>query len=325
MTLLRRQFLRLAAGAAALPAVTRGALALDYPTRPVRIVVSFAAGNSPDVVARILAEPLSQRFGRPFIVENRPGAGGNIATEAVARAAPDGHTLLMMATPNLINSLLHDDLSVNFTRDIAPVASLVSGVFAMVVNPSFPAANVAEFIAYAKANPGKINMASVGTGSLTHIFGELFKMKAGIEMVHVPYGGEGLAQTDLMSGRAQVMFDALSASIGLIRSGKIRALAVTTAARSELLPEVPPIADTVPGFNERGWQGLGAPRDTPPEIVQLLNSEINQILGDPKIKAHFADLGQATTPSTPAEFGQFIAAEAETWSNVIKFAGIKAE
>jgi tripartite-type tricarboxylate transporter receptor subunit TctC len=321
----RRQILRMAAGAAALSATSRLAAAQAYPTRPVRIIIGFNAGGAPDVVARLLAQWLSQRVGQNFLIENRPGAGGNIAVEIVVRAPPDGYTLLQVGSPNFINATLYTDLKFDFVRDIAPVASIGSNPFVMEVNPSFPTKTVAEFIAYAKANPGKINMTSTGTGNLTHVIGELFKMMAGVDLVHVPGRGEMQAQSDLLAGRVQVMFDPLISSLGYIRTGQLRALGVTSATRLAMLPDVPTVAETVPGFEVSGGLGIGAPKDTPAEVIDYLNGNIDAALADPEIKARLADLGFAPAPMSPAQFGKFIADETEKWAKVIRTAGIKAE
>jgi tripartite-type tricarboxylate transporter receptor subunit TctC len=323
MKLLRRQFLHLAAGAAALPALSRIADAQTYPTRPVRIVVGLAAGSAPDIVARIVSQWLSERLGQQFIVDNRPGANSNIGTEAVARAAPDGYTLLLAIGSNAVNATLYDKLSFNFIPDFAPVAGIVGVPHVMVVHPSVPAKTVPEFIVYAKANPGKLNMASAGTGGTPHVAGELFKMMAGVEMLHVPYRGN--PRPDLLGGQVQVMFDTVPASIGYIRSGQLRPLAVTTTARLDVLPNVPTMADFLPGYEATGWQGIAAPRTTPVEIIDKLSKEINTALADAKIRAQLANLGAVPTPMTPGEFGKHIANEIEKWAKVIKFAGIKAE
>ncbi len=321
----RRQFLRWVTGAAALSALPRGASALDYPTRPVRVIVGYSAGSAPDIGARLIGQWLSDRLGQQFVIENRPGAGTNLSTEAVVRAAPDGYTLLLVATPNMISGLLHQNLSFNFLRDIAPVGCVGATPFVMVVSPSFPAKTVPEFIAYAKAHPGQINMASNGTGNLTHITGELFKMMAGVDLFHVPYRGEMEAQADLLSGRAQVMFDPIISAIGYIRGDKLRALAVTTATRIDVLPGVPAIAEFVPGYEVEGWLGFGAPSATPSEIVDKLNHEINAGIDDPGIRKRLVDLGNVPTKMSPAEYGKLIAIENEKWGKVIKFAGIKLD
>jgi tripartite-type tricarboxylate transporter receptor subunit TctC len=325
MKLPRRQFLHLAAGAAALPAVSRIAGAQAYPTRPVRIIVGFAAGGPTDVYARLIAQWLAERLGRPFLIENRPGAGGNIATESVVNAAADGYTLLLVAAANTINATLYDNLNYTFVRDIAPVAGMLRSFYVMEVNPSVPAKTVPEFIAYAKANPGKISMASAGSGTPQHVAGELFKMTAGIDLVHVPYRGAAPALTDLLGGQVQVMFDNLTSSIEHIRTSKLRALAVTTTVRSEVLPDVPTVAEFLPGFEASGLYGLGAPRATPTAIIERLNHEVNACLADPKIKARLADLGGTLLPGSSAEFGKLIADETEKWGKVIRAASIKAE
>jgi tripartite-type tricarboxylate transporter receptor subunit TctC len=321
----RRKFLHLAAGAAALPAVSRIARAQSYPTRPVRIIVGFAAGSAPDIVARLIGQWLSERLGKSFVIENRPGAGGNPAVEAVLRAPADGYTLLEVTSTNVWNDSLYDKLNFNFIRDIAPVASILRATFVMEVNPSFPAKTVPEFIAYAKANPGKINMASGGNGTVGHVAGELFKMQAGIDMVHVPYRGLPQALTDLLGGQVQVTFDAVSSSIEYIRSGKLRPLAVTSAMRWETLPDLPTVSEFVSGYEASGWQGIGAPKNTPAEIIDKLNSEINAGLADPKLKVRLGDLKYAVFAGSPADFRKHIAEEADKWGKVIRTANIKAE
>jgi tripartite-type tricarboxylate transporter receptor subunit TctC len=288
-------------------------------------VVGFAAGGNLDIIARLLGQWLSARFGQPFVVENRPGGGGNIGTEAVVRAPPDGYTLLLVGTPNMINATLYEKLNFNFIRDIAPVASIDRVPLVMEVNPAFPAKNVPEFIAYAKANPGKINMASAGTGTGQHVAGELFKMMAGIDMVHVPYRSAGPALADLIGGQVQVMFDGIPSSIEHLRAGRLRALAVTTATRLEVLPDIPTVGDFVPGYEASGVHGIGAPKNTPAEIVDELNKEINAALADPKMKARLADLGVAVLSGSPAAFGKLIAEETDKWAKVIRFAGLKAD
>jgi tripartite-type tricarboxylate transporter receptor subunit TctC len=326
MKLARRRFLYLTAGAAALPLVSHLARAQGaYPARPVRIVVGFAAGGSADIAARLLGQWLSERLGQQVIIENRPGAGTNIATETVVRAAPDGYTLLLAGTANAINATLYDKLSFNFLRDIAPVAGVNREPYVMLVQSSFPARTVPEFIAYAKANPGKINMASAGTGSATHLAGELFKMLAGVDMVHVPYRGGAPALTDLIAGQVQVYFGVTPSSIEHIRAGRLRALAAATAKRIDLLPDLPTIGEFVPGYEASGWYGVGAPAGTPAEIVGTLNKEINGALADPAIQARFAELGSIALPFTPADFGRFVAAETEKWAKVVKESGAKAE
>jgi tripartite-type tricarboxylate transporter receptor subunit TctC len=321
----RREFLRLAAGAAALPAAARAAWAQTYPTRPVHLICGFAAGGPNDIVSRLIAQWLSERLGQQFVVDNRTGAAGNIGTEAVARAPADGYTLLLVSSANAVNATLYSNLSYNFIRDIAPVAGLVRVPNAMVVNPSVPANTIPEFIAYAKANPGKINMATSGNGSTTHISGELFKEMTGIDLVPVAYRGGGPALIDLLAGQMQVMFEPTVSTIAYIRAGKLRALAVTTATRSELLPEVPSVAEFVPGYEASQWYGIGAPKSTPPEIVAKLNQEINAALADPRMKARFTDLGGVPTPMTPAEFAKLIADETEKWGKVIRAGNIKAD
>jgi len=325
MKLPRRQFLHLAAGAAALPAVSRFAWAQTYPTRPVRIIVGFAAGGIADIHARLMGQWLLERLGQPFIIENRPGAGSNIGTEAVVKSPPDGYTLLLATSTNAINATLYDKLSFNFIRDIAPVATISRNAFVMVAHPSMPAKTVPEFIAYAKANPGKINIASAGTGSAGHVFGELFKMMTGINTVHVPYRGAAPALADLVAGQVQAYFAPTAASIEYIRAGKLRALAVTTATRSEALPDIPAVNEFVPGYEASGWSGFGSPKGTPTEVIDKLNKEINAGLADPKIKAQLADLGSPALAGLPADFSRLIAADTEKWAKVIKFAGIKAE
>ena len=321
----RRHVLRLAAGAAALPAVSSVARAQSYPTRPVRWIVPFPAGGSPDIIARLIGQWLSERLGQPVIVDNRPGAGGNIGTEIVVRAPPDGYTLLMALSINAINASLYDKLNFDFIRDTAPVASIASIPIVMEVNPSVQAKTVPEFIAYAKVNPGKINMASAGNGSPAHVSGVLFKMMAGVDMVHVPYRGEALALPDLISGQVQVLFGVMPASLGYIRAGKLRALAVTTAERQEPLPDVPTVGEFLPGFEARGWYGIVVPKATPTEIVEKLNKEINAALADPIMKKRLTDLGAAVFAGSPADFGKFIADETEKWGKVIRAANIKPE
>jgi tripartite-type tricarboxylate transporter receptor subunit TctC len=325
MKLPRRRFLHLAAGAASLPAVSRIAWAQSYPSRPVRLIVGFPAGGPGDLVARLIGQWLSERLGQQFVIENRPGAGSNIGTEVVVNAPPDGYTLLFATSPNAINATLYEKLNFNFIRDITPVAGLIRVPNVMEVNPSVPVHTVPEFIAYAKANPGKINMASGGNGSTPHVSGELFKMMTGVNLVHVPYRGAAPAVTDLLGGQVQVMFDLMSSAIGHIRAGKLRALAVTTATRSEVLPDIPTVGDFVPGYEASTWQGVGAPKNTPAEIVDKLNKEINAGLADRKLKTRLADLGATVLPGSPAEFGKLIAEETEKWGKVIRSANIKPE
>jgi tripartite-type tricarboxylate transporter receptor subunit TctC len=325
MKLPRRNFLHLAAGAAALPAVSRVAQAQTYPTRPVRIVVGYAAGGPADIVARLIAQWLSERLGQPFLVENRTGAATNIATEAVVRAPADGYTLLFVNAANAINTTLYEKLSFNFIRDIAPVANVVRVPNVIAVHPSFPAKTVPELIAHAKANPGKISMATAGNGSTSHIFGELFKMMAGVNLVAVPYRGGGPALIDMLSGQVDVIFVPTAASIEYVRAGRLRPLAITSATRLEALPDLPPVADFVPGYEASSWAGVGAPKATPAEIVDKLNTEINAALADPKMKARLADLGGVVLPGSPADFGKFIADETEKWGKVIRAANIRPE
>jgi tripartite-type tricarboxylate transporter receptor subunit TctC len=325
MNLPRRRFLQLAASATALPAVPRVAWAQTYPTRPVRLIVPLGPAGAADITARLIGQWLSERLGQQFVIENRPGAGGNIGTEAVVRAPADGYTLLLLGPPAAINATLYDKLNYNLIRDIAPVASISRGPNVMVVNPSVPAKTVPEFIAYAKANPGKLNMGSSGNGTSPHVAGELFKMMTGIDMIHVPYRGTGAAMTDLFSGQIQVYFGTTIASIQYINAGSLRALAVTTAMRSEALPDIPTVAEFVPGYEASALFGVGAPKGTPVEIVEKLNKEINAALADPKMKARIADSGGTVLPGSPAELGKLIADETEKWGKVIKFAGIKAD
>jgi tripartite-type tricarboxylate transporter receptor subunit TctC len=325
MKLPRRKFLHLAAGAAALPAVMRFAWAQAYPARPVRLVVGFTAGQTADIAARLMGQWLSERLGQPFVIDNRPGASGTIATELVVRAPPDGYTLLYVTASNYINATLYEKLNYNFIRDIAPVAGNISSPLVMEVNPSVPVKTVPEFIAYAKANPGKLNMASAGNGNSTHVSGELFKMMTGINLLHVPYRGSAPALTDLLGGQVQVMFDLVASSIEHIRAGKLRALAVTTATRLEVLPDVPTVGEFVPGYEASAVGGVGAPKGTPAEIIDKLNKEINACLADPKVRARLAELGQIVTSGSPADFGNFIAGETEKWGKVVKSAGIKPE
>jgi tripartite-type tricarboxylate transporter receptor subunit TctC len=321
----RRRFLQLAASAAALPAVARIAQAQPYPLRPVHIIVGFPGGSASDTTARLIGQWLSERLGQQFVVENRPGAASNLAAEAVAHAPPDGYTLLLVTSVNAINARLYDNLSFDLIHDIVPVARLVRGPGVMEVNPMFPAKTVPEFIAYAKANPGKINMATAGPGSMLDVYGQLFKMLAGVEMVSVPYRGAPPAITDLLGGRVQVVFDTFAASIEFVRAGKLRALGVTTATRSPALPDVPPLADFLPGYDASTWLGLGAPKDTPPDIVDKLNKEINTALADPAMEARIANFGYTVFAGSPAEFGTFIAEETKKWGKVIRAANIKPD
>jgi tripartite-type tricarboxylate transporter receptor subunit TctC len=319
----RRTFLRLLAGAAALPAVSRFAWAQTYPAKPVRIIVGFAAGGPPDIMARLMAQWLSERLGQQFVVENRPGGGGNIGTEVVARAPADGYTLLLTVPANVINVTLYDKLNFNFIRDIVPVASFANTHYVVVVHPSFPARTIPEFIAYAKANPGKLNIASPGTGTGPHMAGELLKMMAGVNLVHVPYRGAAPALTDLIGGQVQVMVVPTAGTIEHISAGRLRALAVTSATRSEVLPDIPTVGDFLPGYAATGWNGVCAAKNTPAEIIETLNGGINAGLADPKIRARIADLGAVPMQMTPTEFGKFIADETTKWGRVVKFSGAK--
>jgi tripartite-type tricarboxylate transporter receptor subunit TctC len=325
MKLQRRNFLHLAAGAAALPALSQTARADTYPSRPVHIMVGFAAGGPNDISARLISQWLSQRLGQQFVVENRPGAGGNIATELVVRSPADGYTLLLVPAPAAINATLYHNLSFNFIRDIAPIGSIVSVPEVLVVNPSVPAKTVPELIAYAKANPGKVNMASAGVGSVPHVAGELFKFMTGINLITVGYRGGGPALVDLLGGQVQMMFEPTLSTLPHVRAGKLRALAVTSARRSAALPDVPTVGEFVAGYEATAWFGLGAAKDTPTQILDKLNGEINAGLADAKIKQRLADLGGAPMPMKRAEFGAFIAAETDKWAKVIKFANIRAD
>jgi tripartite-type tricarboxylate transporter receptor subunit TctC len=325
MKLPRRKFLHLAASATTLPAVLHVTWAQTYPNRPVRMIVPFAPAGTSDIVARLIGQWLSERLGQQFVVENRPGGAGNIGTEVVVRAAPDGYTLLITDVSQAINATLFAKLSFNFIRDIVPIASIVRVANVMVVNPSFPAKTVPEFIAYAKANPGKISVASAGIGTPNHLSGELFKAMAGLNMAHVPYRGGGPAVADLLGGQVDVTFAVVSTAIEYIRTGKLRALAVTSAARQEALPEIPSMADFLPGYEAIGWWGCGAPKGTPDEIVDKLNKEINAALADPKMKARLGDLGGTVVSGSSADFGRLVAGDTQKWAKVIKAAGIKAE
>ena len=325
MTLPRRQFLQLAAGTLALPAISRSTHAQTYPARSVRLVVGFTAGNSADILARLIGQWLSERLGQPFIIENRPGAGGNIGTEAVVRAPADGYTLLLCGIVNATNVTLYDQLNFNFIRDIAPVAGVIRGAYVLAVNPSVPAKTVPEFIAYAKANPGKINMASAGTGTSIHMSGELFKLMTGINMQHVPYRGSAPMLTDLLAGQVQIAFDNLQPSMPHIKAGKLRALAVTTAMRSDALPDLPTIGDFVAGYEASTWNGICAPKNTPTDIVDRLNREINAGLADAKLQARLTEMGAWALPGSPADCGKLIADEIEKWGKVIRTGNIKAE
>jgi tripartite-type tricarboxylate transporter receptor subunit TctC len=319
----RRHFLHLAAGTGAILAVSRAVRGDDYPTRTVRFVVGFPGGSATDIIGRLIAQSLSERLGQQFIVDNRPGAASNIAAELVVRAPADGYTLLEVAPPNAINATLYDNLSFNFIRDIAPVAGIVRYPYVMVVNSSFPTKTVPEFIAYAKANPGKINMASAGNGSVPHVAGELFKMMTGVEMLHVPYRGSYFS--DLLGGQVQVVFTPLPAAMGYIKAGTLRALAVTTAAQSDALLDIPTVGDFVPGYEASSWQGVGAPESTPVAIIDKLNREINSVVADPKMRARLAELGGTPLAGSPADFGKLISDETAKWAKVVKFAGIKPD
>jgi tripartite-type tricarboxylate transporter receptor subunit TctC len=325
MKLPRRKFMHLAVGTAVLPAISRFAWAQAYPTRPVHLIVGFAAGGPQDIVMRLIGQWLSERLGQSFIIENRPGAGGNVGAEAVVHADPDGYTLLSVSSPNAINATLYTNLNFNFIRDIAPVASIMRVPLVMEVNPSVPVKTVPEFIAYAKANPGKISYASAGIGTPQHVSAEMFKLMTGVEMVHVPYRGAAPALQDLIGGQVQVMIDTTPASMQHIKSGRVRPLAVTTAMRADVLPDLPTVADFVPGYEATSWFGIGAPKKTPEEIIEKLNKEINAALADPRIKTRLVDLGGTVLPGSPAEFGKLIAAETEKWAKVVKFSGAKPD
>jgi tripartite-type tricarboxylate transporter receptor subunit TctC len=321
----RRQFLRLAAAAAVLPAVSSIASAQAYPTRPVRLIIGYTPGGSADLTARLMGQWLSERLGQPFVIENRPGGGTNIATEAVIRAAPDGYTLLLVAPANAINATLYDKLNFNFLQEIEPIAGIIRFPNVVVVNPSVPVNTIPELIAYAKANPGKLNMASSGNGSTIHMSGELFKMLTGINMVHVPYRGGAPALTDMLSGQVQVMFDNIPTCAEHVKSGKLRGLAVTSTARSEVLPDLPTVADFLPGYEASAWYGLAAPKGTPREIVEALNKAVNAVLADPVAKKRFAEVGAILLPGSAADFGKLLADETEKWGKVVKFAGAKVD
>ena len=325
MKLSRRNLLHLSAGAVALPALSRRARAQTYPARPVRIIVGLAAGGGTDIVARLMGQWLSERLGQSVIVESRPGGGTNIATEAVVRAPPDGYTLLLVAPANAINATLYDKLSFDFLRDIVPVAGIIRFPNVVDVNPSLPVKSIPELIAYAKTNPGKLNMASSGNGSTIHMSGELFKMMTGINMVHVPYRGGAPALTDLIAGQVHVMFDNLPTSAEHVRSGRLRGLAVTGTARSHVLPDLPTVADFLPGYEASAWYGLGAPRNTPAAVIDRLNDAVNAILADPTSQGRFAELGASLLPGSPADFGKLLADETEKWGKVVKFAGAKPD
>jgi tripartite-type tricarboxylate transporter receptor subunit TctC len=325
MNLPRRQVLRLAAGAVATPAMARHALADTYPSRPVRFLSGFAAAGGNDIISRLMGQWLTERLGQAFVIENRPGAGTNIAAEVVINSPPDGYTLFGTNLSNAINAALYEKLNFNFMRDMLPVAGIAQAPSAFAVNSSVPVKTLPEFIAYAKANPGRINMGSAGVGSTSHLAGELFKMMAGVNLVHVPYRGNALALTDLISGQIEVLFPSLGSSIEYVKTGKVRALAVTGATRSDALPDLPTVAETLPGYEAASFYGIGAPRNTPPEVVEILNRTVNAGLADPKLKARLADLGSVPLPGEPATFGKLIADETEKWGKVIRFAGIKAQ
>jgi len=323
MKLPRRRFLHLAASAVALPAFTRSAGADTYPARPIHLLVGFPPGGTADIIARLTGQFLSERLGQPFVIENRGSAGQQIAADSVVKAPPDGYTLLLIANPNVINAMLNPNLSFSFSRDIAPVGGIALNPAILEVNPSVPIHSVAELIAYAKAHPGELNMASGGIGSTPHLAGELFKMMTGINMLHVPYRGDAPAITDLLAGQDQVMFDLIILSLEHIRSGQLRALAVTSAKRTPALLDLPTVAEFVPGYEAFAWQGIGAPKDTPPDVIARLNTELNAALADAQMKTRIADLGGEPMPMSPAEFGKLIDNETEKWGKVIKFAGIK--
>ena len=325
MNLIRRRFLRLTGAAMAAPALSRVAWSQAYPTRPMHMVVGFAAGGGADIIARLIGQSLGERLGQQIVVDNRPGAGTNISAEVVVRAAPDGYTLLLVNSPAAINTTLYDNLSFDFIRDIAPVASIGRVPLVMVVNPSFPAKTLREFVAYAKANPGKVNMGSGGNGAPDHMSGELFKAMAGVGILHVPYRGVAPALTDLLGGQVQVIFGTMPAVIELIKAGKLRALGVTTATRSNELPDVPTIAEFVPGYEASQWYGVGAPKSTPADVIERLNRETNAVLADPKIKARLAELGASVLTGSPADFGKLIVDETAKWAKVVKISGDKPD
>ncbi len=325
MKIPRRQFLHLAAGAALLPAVTRTASAQGYPTRPIRLIIGYTPGGSADLTARLMGQWLSERLGQSFVIENRPGGGTNIATEAALRAAPDGYTLLLVAPANAINATLYSKLNFNFLQEMEPIAGIIRFPNVVVVNPSVPVKSIPELIAYAKANPGKLNMASSGNGSTIHMSGELFKMLTGIDMLHVPYRGGAPALTDLISGQVEVMFDNIPTCAEHVKSGKLRGLAVTSTTRSDVLPDLPTVADFLPGYEASAWYGLAAPKGTPREIVETLNKAVNAILADPAAKARFTEIGAILLPGSAADFGKLVADETDKWGKVVKFAGAKVD
>jgi tripartite-type tricarboxylate transporter receptor subunit TctC len=321
----RRPFLQLAAGALALPMLSRMAGAQAYPSRSISLLVFVPAGGAPDIVARLMGQALSQRLGQPVVIDNRPGGGGNVALQAVARAPADGYTLLLVATPYAINATLYEKLNISVAQDIAPIIGINRDAFVMLVNPSLPARTVSEFITYAKANPGRINMASSGTGNLSHLSAELFKMMAGVDMVHVPYKGTVPALSGVMAGEVHLMFDAVPSALPHIQSGRLRALATTLEGRTRALPDVPPLSEILPGYSVSGWLGIGTPKDTPADIVSKLNREANAVLADPTIRARFADLGSDVLGGSPADFGKFVAGETAKWAKVIHAANVKVE
>ena len=325
MKIPRRRFLLLATGAAALPAISTFARAQAYPTRPVRLVLGYTPGGSADLTGRLMGQWLSERLGQPFVIETRPGGGTNIATEAVIRAPPDGYTLLLVAPANAINATLYDKLNFNFLRDSEPVAGIIRFPNVVVVNPSVPVKSIPELIAYAKANPGKLNMASSGNGSTIHMSGELFKMLTGVDMVHVPYRGGAPALTDLIAGQVHVMFDNIPTCAEHVKSGKLRGLAVTSTTRSAVLPDLPTVADFLPGYEASAWYGIAAPKGTPPEIIELLNKETNAVLADPRAKARFADVGAFLLPGSVADFTKLLENETDKWGKVVKFSGAKVD
>jgi tripartite-type tricarboxylate transporter receptor subunit TctC len=325
MTFPRRQFLQLAAGAAVLPAISTIASAQSWPTRPIRLIIGYTPGGSADLTARLMGQWLSERLGQPFVIENRPGGGTNIATEAVVRSPPDGYTLLLAAPANAINATLYEKLNFNFLRDAEPVAGIIRFPNVVVVNPQVPVKSIPELIAYAKANPGKLNMASSGNGSTIHMSGELFKMLTGIDMVHVPYRGGAPALTDMLSGQVQVMFDNIPTCAEHVKSGKLRGLAVTSTTRSDVLPDLPTVADFLPGYEASAWYGFAAPKGTPVEIIERLNKEVNAVLADPAAKTRFAELGAFLLPGSAAEFGKLLADETEKWGKVVRFSGARVD
>jgi tripartite-type tricarboxylate transporter receptor subunit TctC len=321
----RRKFLHLAAGTATLPAASRIAWAQAYPSRPITLIVFIPAGSTPDIIARLIGQAMSQRLGQSVIIDNRPGGGGNLALQAVARAPADGHTLLLAASPHAINVTLYEKNTITITRDIAPIASINNDFFVLLVHPSFPAKSVTEFIAYAKANPGKINVASSGTGNLTHLSAELFRMMTGIEFVHVPYRGTPAAHSALLAGDVHAMFDTVGTAVPHVKSGALRALGVSAMARLRVLPDVPLIGDVVPGYTVTGWLGIGAPKDTPPEVIERLSQAVSAAVSDPLVRTRMAELGSDIFTGSPSDFGKLIAEETEKWAKVVRFVGLKAD